>query len=163
VEGRHIEARLRRLVVDYRALKAAVDEFGPALDRDAWQAVFESEDPADVNRVAPIVSAYERIVNGLIEAARSGLVASGATRPLGTPEGVRADLERVRDEGGLTDSQAALLIDLSRTRNELQHTYIDVSADDVREAIRRLRTNLPAIVKELNAWFGRSGVGASRP
>ncbi len=160
METSHIRARIRRLVVDFRALKVAIeDEFGADFDPDAWRQAFDSDEPEDVNSVAPVVGAFERIVNGLVEAARSGLVASGQARPLGTPETVQSDLERIRDDGGLTDEQLALLVDLSRTRNELQHAYIEVTADHARTAITRLKANLPAIVKALNGWFTRHGVG----
>ena len=128
-ERQHIRERLRRIVVDHRALRAAIaDGFGSDFDAARWTAAFESDGPEDVNAVAPIVSAFERIVNGLVEAARSGLVASGIDRPGRTPDTVPADLQRVRDDGGLTAGELELLIDLSRTRNQLQHTYIDVSA-----------------------------------
>lgn len=153
VERRHIRARLRRLVVDSRALKAAMeDEFGPDFDRDRWSALFGSDDPRDVNKVSAVISAFERIVNGLVEAARSGLVAGGVARPAGTPESVRADLERVEADGGLTRAEVDLLVDLSRTRNALQHVYIDVSADDAREAVQRLRRNLSRLTRTLNDW-----------
>jgi uncharacterized protein YutE (UPF0331/DUF86 family) len=161
VERQHIRVRLRRLAVDSRALKAAVEEqFGPDFDRDRWATLFDSEDPHDVNAVSAVISAYERIVNGLVEAARSGLVASGIAQPAGTPESVRTDLERVRDDGGLTDPQIDLLVDLSRTRNALQHIYIDVSNDDARDAVRKLRQNLALLTRALNTWFTKYGVGA---
>jgi uncharacterized protein YutE (UPF0331/DUF86 family) len=160
VERQHVRARLRRIAVDHRALGAAIDEqFGSDFDRDRWIEDFESDDPGAVNRVATVVSAFERIVNGLVEAARSGLVAGGVARAGGTPETVRTDLERVRDDGGMSDRQLGLLVDLSRTRNQLQHVYVDVSADDVRTAVRRLRGNLPALTRALNAWLTRYGVG----
>lgn len=161
VERQHIRARLRRLVVDSRALKAAVeDELGPDFDRDRWALLFGSDDPRDVNKVSAVISAFERIVNGLVEAARSGLVAGGVSQPAGTPESVRADLERVEADGGLTRSQVDLLVDLSRTRNALQHVYIDVSADDARDAVWNLRQNLPRLTRALNDWFTRYDVGA---
>jgi uncharacterized protein YutE (UPF0331/DUF86 family) len=161
VERQHIRARLRRLVVDSRALKAGVeDEFGPDFDRDRWAALFGSDDPHDVNKVSAVISAFERMVNGLVEAARSGLVASGVAQPVGTPESVRSDLERVRDDDGITDAQLDLLVDLTRTRNALQHVYLDVSADDARDAIRKLRRNLPGLTRALNDWFTRYDVGA---
>lgn len=161
VERQHIRARVRRLAVDARALKAAVeDEFGPDFDRERWAAMFGSDDPRDVNKVSAAISAFERIVNGLVEAARSGLVAGGVAQPVGTPESVRGDLERVRDDGGLTDVQLDLLVDLTRTRNALQHVYLEVSADDARDAIRKLRGNLPHLTRALNDWFTRYDVGA---
>lgn len=159
-EREHIMRRLRRLAVDFRAMKAAIDDhFGPDLEPTLWRVAFESDDPEQVNRVAPVISGYERIVNGLVEAARSGLVASGIAKPVGTPETVRRDLEAVRDDGGLTTGQCDLLIELSRTRNDLQHDYIDVSADDARAAVRSLKHNLPALTKALNSWFERHDVG----
>jgi hypothetical protein len=94
-----------------------------------------------------------------VEAARSGLHASGLARPLGTPEAVRMDLQRVWNDGGLTDGQLNLLIDLSRTRNELQHIYIDVSAADARSAVRKLQHNLPELVRSLNERFTKYDVG----
>jgi hypothetical protein len=159
-EREHIRRRLRRMAIDFRALKAAIDdEFGPDLDPDSWAAAFESADPKEVNRVAAVISAYERIVNGIVESGRSGLVAGGIGRPTGTPETVRNDLEAVRDDGGLAAGQCGLLVQLSRTRNELQHDYVDVTADDARAAVRALRQNLPALTKRLNGWFERYGVG----
>lgn len=160
VERQHVRARLRRVAVDYRALGAAIDDrFGSDFDRERWIAAFESDDPGAVNVVSPVISAFERIVNGLVEAARSGLVAGGIAQPGGTHDNVRADLERVRDDDGITEGQLALLVDLSRTRNQLQHVYVDVSADDVRTAVGRLRSNLPALTKALNAWLTRYDVG----
>ncbi len=160
LERRHIRGRLRRVAVDHRALKAAMEEsFGPAFDRDRWAELFDSDDPAAVNTVSPVVSAFERIVNGLVEAARAGLIGSGVAQPGGTPDSVRKDLERVRDDGGLSDAQLDLLVALSRTRNELQHDYIEVSADDARDAVRKLQHNLPALTRALNAWFTRHDVG----
>lgn len=162
IERRHIRTRLKRIVVDSRALKAAVeDEFGPDFDRVRWAEAFESEAPADVNRVSAVVGAFERIVNGLVEAARSGLVASGGARPGGTPESVRGDLMRIRDDGGLKDAQLDLLVDLSRLRDELQHVYVEVTADMVRDGVRRLRGTLGDLLKSLNTWFARYDVGLS--
>ena len=158
-EREHIRARLRRVAVDHRALKAAAGAFGPDLEPERWTAAFDSDDPHDVNRVAPVVSGFERIVNGLVEAARSGLVAGGIARPGRTPDTVRTDLDAVRDDGGLTDAQCDLLVALSRTRNQLQHDYVDVTADDARAAVRRLIRNLPALTRSLNDWFKRYGVG----
>jgi uncharacterized protein YutE (UPF0331/DUF86 family) len=161
VEGQHIRARLRRIAIDHRALAVAIeDAFGVDFERHAWALAFDGDDPHDVNRVAPVISGFERIVNGLVEAARSGLIASGIAQPTGTPETVRADLELVRDDGGLSDRQCDLLVDLRRTRNQLQHVYIDVSADDARDAVRRLRSNLPTLTRALNDWFKRYDVGA---
>lgn len=161
VEREHIRARFRRLVVDSRALRTAVeDELGPDFDRDQWATLFGSDDPRDVNKVSAVISAYERIVNGLVEAARSGLIAGGVAQPAGTPESVRADLDRVEADGGLTRAQVDLLVDLSRTRNALQHVYVDVSADDARDAVQKLRRNLPRLTRTLNDWFARYEVGA---
>jgi uncharacterized protein YutE (UPF0331/DUF86 family) len=160
VERRHIRARLRRVAIDHRALKVAIDQhFGPDLEPTAWSAAIDSDDPADVNLVAPVVGGFERIVNGLVEAARSGLAASGIRRPGRTPETVRSDLEAVRDDGGLTSALCDLLVGLSRTRNQLQHAYIDVRADDARSAVRGLIRNLPALTRALNDWFKRYDVG----
>jgi uncharacterized protein YutE (UPF0331/DUF86 family) len=160
VQRQHVRARLRRVAIDYRALAAAIENgFGTDFDRGRWIAAFESDDPGDVNVVSPVISAFERIVNGLVEAARSGLVAGAIAQPGETPATVRTDLESVRGDGGLSDGQLALLVDLSRTRNQLQHAYIHVSADDARTAVRRLRHNLPALTKALNAWLTRYDVG----
>lgn len=160
VERAHIRARLRRVTIDYKALKKAIDdEFGADYNPELWTAAYDSDDPDDVNRVSPVISAFERIVNSLVEAARSGLVGSGLAQPAGTPDTVTNDLILVRDDGGLTDGQMQLLADLSRTRNQLQHVYIDVTAEEARTAVRRLIANLPALTKGLNNWFKKYGVG----
>lgn len=160
VERRRIRARMRRLAVDHRALRQAVEEhFGSDFDEARWQAAFDSDEPSDVNMVAAVVSAFERIVNGLVETARSGLTAGGLARPGRSPDTVPADLATVRDNRGLSGGQYDLLVALSRTRNELQHDYVEVSAPDARDAIRRLRHNLGSVTKALNAWLHRYGVG----
>ena len=146
--------------MDYRAVKVAVEDgFGVDFDRARWAELFESDEPTAVNTAAPVISGFERIVNSLVEAARSGLVASGIARPAGTMESVRNDLELVRNDGGLTDGQLELLVDLTRFRNELQHDYIEVSADDAREAVRKLLSNAPKLTRSLNAWLARYDVG----
>lgn len=89
-----------------------------------------------------------------------GLWPAVSRSPSVTPESVRRDLEQVQDDGGLTVAQLDLLVALIRTRNALQHAYIDVSADDARDAIRKLRGNLPRLTRALNDWFTRYDVGA---
>ncbi len=160
IERQHVRARLRRIAVDSRALAAAIEsEFGPDFDGARWTAAFRSDLPEDVNRVASVMSAFERIVNGLVETARSGLVAAGLAPTRRASTTVRADLELVHADGGLTAGQLELLVGLNRTRNQLQHVYIDVSADDARAAVRRLRSSLAAIVRTLNAWLKCHAVG----
>ena len=50
----------------------------------------------------------------------------------------QAQVERL----GLPASARDLLVELSRTRNELQHAYIDVTADDARAAVLHRRDDL---------------------
>ena len=157
---RHVRARLRRIAVDYRAMNTAIEAaFGVDFDPAEWARSFESEEPAEVNRVAPVLSAFERIVNGLVETARAGLIAGAIEPPGRTPQTVRSDLVIVQRDGGLTRGQLTLLVALNRTRNELQHAYIEVSASDARAAVIKLRRNVGAFTKSLNRWLGRYDVG----
>lgn len=164
-ERRHNLARIKRVVVDLKALREAIaGPFGTDFDQGRWSAAFDSTDPASVNQVSAVVGAFERIVNGLAETARSGLLASGIETPGKSRDStVPDDLRQVRDAGGLTDGQCSLLIALTTTRNLLQHDYIEVEADDVRDAVQRLQNNASLIVPHLNVWLTKHGVGFKAP
>lgn len=163
IERRHIRKRVLRLTVDDAALTKAIhDQFGTDLDAALWKAKFDSTEPDDVNHVAAIVGAYERLVNGLVETARSGITAGGLAAPGRSLDKVPEDLAIVRDDGGLTSSQYKALVGLNRVRNELQHDDIEVAAEDAREAIARLRRSIKPILASLNAWLLRYGVGVAR-
>jgi hypothetical protein len=55
--------------------------------------------------------------------------------------------------------RAAFESDEAGDVNRVAPDYVDVSADDAREAVRSLQRNLPALTKALNSWFGRYDLG----
>lgn len=67
-------------------------------------------------------------------------------------------IEAVRRDGGLTKGQAALLSELYVLEGRLEHASPDVDADEVREAIERLRTALPTLIDNARAWLARHGI-----
>lgn len=61
-------------------------------------------------------------------------------------------------DGGLTEKQAALLNELYALEGRLEHASPDVDAEEVRDAVERLRKALPELVESVHAWLARRGV-----
>lgn len=59
----------------------------------------------------------------------------------------------VRDDQGLADSQVALLNELYVLEGRLEHASPDIDAEEVRNAIERLRRALPELIASVRAWL----------
>lgn len=66
--------------------------------------------------------------------------------------------EVVHADGGLTKEQVALLSELYAIEGRLEHASPDVDAEEVREAVERLRAELPKLVDSVRSWLSRRGV-----
>lgn len=142
-----------------RALEVALDEsFGGRLDDAEWRAAFDSSDPHEALRTMAVTGSHSAAVNGYVELLRA---ASGA-RLLGLLPHRRPHAEQVFDavcdDGGLDDHQAALLHDIYVLEGRLEHASPDIDADEVREAVERLRDELPALIESARDWLARYGI-----
>lgn len=157
------QARLARFVETIgkhsKALDLAIDEnFGGQLDSDEWRAAFESAEPHDANRTMVVTGDHSAILNAYVEI----LKASAGSRLLDLLPHRRPRADQVFEalvaDGGLDQEQAALLSEIYVLEGRLEHASPDVDADEVREAIERLREALPNLIGTTHAWLRRHGV-----
>jgi hypothetical protein len=157
-----IRARFKRLGPQQRALILAIRPFSDAqgrFDRGRWAEAFVSDEPQTIHEVIGVTGTFERLVNHL-----NGMLATGARLAqlpvLGgqdTPS-TPAVINAIRDDGGLTASQADVLVRLNRTRNHLQHASLDVQADELHADIELLLKTLKRLVKSYVEWLERHDV-----
>jgi hypothetical protein len=156
-------ARLARLVkaIDKhrQALEFAIEEgFEGVLDPADWRRAFDSSDPRDALRTITVTGSYSAAVNAYVEL----LKAAAGSRLFGLLPHRRPHAEQVfeavRADGGLTEQQAATLNDLYVLEGRIEHASPDVDADEVREAVERLRNELPDLVRSAIAWLKRHEV-----
>lgn len=157
------QARLARffetIAKHRRALELAIDEnFGGQLDVAEWRAAFESPEPHDANRTMVVTGDHSALLNAYVEILR----ASAGARLLGLVPHRRPHAEQVfsaiAGDGGLDDGQVALLNELYVLEGRLEHASPDVDADEVRDAIERLRKALPDLIESTHAWLRRHGI-----
>ncbi|MEX0973481.1 MAG: hypothetical protein WDZ46_09540 [Solirubrobacterales bacterium] len=164
------EARLSRLCKSIHKHKAGLDfaveeSFGGELEGEAWRAAFESSEPHDTIRTMAVTGSYSAIVNASVEI----LKAAAGNRLIGLLPHRRPHAGQVfasvRIDGGLTEEQAALLDELYILEGRLEHASPDVDAEEVRDHVERLRTELPALIESLHTWLKSYGItlGGSPP
>lgn len=142
-----------------KALGLAIEQnFGGELDATEWRNAFESPEPQDANRTMVVTGGHSAILNAYVEV----LKASAGSRLVGLlpyrrPHADQA-IEAVRADGGLTKAQAALLNELYVLEGRLEHASPDVDAEEVREAVERLRAALPKLIDNVRAWLSRHGI-----
>lgn len=69
----------------------------------------------------------------------------------------------VQGDGGLTEEQTALLNRCYVLEGRLEHASPDVSPEEVREAVERLRAGLPDLIANVIRWLGSYGVSFDDP
>lgn len=157
------QARLARFFVAIdkhrKALDLAIDEsFGGRLDPAAWRSAFDSTDPHDANRTMVITGDHSAILNAYVEVLKT----SAGTRLLGLLPHRRPHADQVfgaiAADRGLTREQAALLNELYVLEGRLEHASPDVDAEEVRDAVERLRQALPKLIESTSAWLSRHGI-----
>ena len=157
------QARLARffetIAKHRKALDLAIDEnFGGRLDPGEWRGAFESAEPHDANRTMVVTGDHSAILNAYVEI----LKASAGSRLVGLLPHRRPHADQVFvalvADGGLEEKQAALLNEVYVLEGRLEHASPDVDADEVRDAIERLREALPGLVSGAHDWLRRHGV-----
>ena len=144
------QARLARFFVAIDKHRKALDlaiaeDFGGELDPAEWRRAFESAEPHDANRTMVVTgdhSAGSRLI-GLL--------------PYRRPHAEQA-FEALLADGGVSKDQAALLNEIYVLEGRLEHASPDVDAEEVRDAVERLRKALPSLIDSTRAWLDRHGV-----
>jgi hypothetical protein len=158
-EEARLSAFFKSIAKHHRALELAIDEsFGDGLVETEWRNAFDSSDPHDALRTMAITGSHSAVLNAYVEILRA---ASGSRLfhllPHRRPHAEQV-FEAVRDDGGLSLDQAALLSDIYVLEGRLEHASPDVDADEVRKAIERLRVALPALIESARDWLAAHGV-----
>lgn len=157
------EARLSRLCKSIHKHKTGLDfaveeSFGGELDPKAWRKAFESSDPHDTIRTMAVTGSYSAVVDATVEILKT---ATG-NRLIGLLPHRRphADqvLAAVQEDGGLTKGQMRLLNDCYVLEGRLEHASPDVSPEEVRKAVERLRAGLPKVITSAVTWLESYGV-----
>lgn len=152
------QARLARffetIAKHHKALELAIeDNFGGRLGVVEWRAAFESAEPHDANRTMVVTGDHSAVLNAYVEILR----ASAGSRLLGLLPHRRPRAEQVfaavAGDGGLDNEQVMLLNEIYVLEGRLEHASPDVDADEVRDAIERLRKALPGLIESTHAWL----------
>lgn len=142
-----------------KALELAIEEnFGGELDPVQWRRAFDSTEPRDANRTMLVTGDYSAVLNAYVEI----LKASAGSRLIGLLAHRRPHAEQVfkavNADGGLSDTQTTLLNELYVLEGRLEHASPDVDADEVRNAVERLRQARPELIASTRDWLRRHGV-----
>jgi uncharacterized protein YutE (UPF0331/DUF86 family) len=142
-----------------RALDLAIDEsFAGQLDPAEWRRAFESSEPQDANRTMVVTGDHSAILNAYVEILRT----SAGTRLIGLLPHRRPRARQVFDalleDGGLDAEQVVLLNEIYALEGRLEHASPDVDAEEVRDAVERLRQALPSLVRSARDWLARHGI-----
>jgi uncharacterized protein YutE (UPF0331/DUF86 family) len=157
------QARLARffqtISKHHKALDLAIEEnFGGQLDSAEWRSAFQSAEPHDANRTMVVTGDHSAVLNAYVEI----LKASAGSRLIGLLPHRRPHAEQVFEvlvaDGGLTKDQAALLNEVYILEGRLEHASPDVDAEEVRNAVERLRKALPKLIESTHVWLRRHSV-----
>lgn len=149
---RKVLARLTDIARHYRALEAAMDEFGDGFVRAEFVAASGSDDPSLLNAVKAVERGLDQLFNYLAELGAFGLELAGLRTGEEDPNS-RADLRRLRDIGVIEPGLCEQLVRVVGVRNRMVHDYVGVSGDDVHEAARLLHGALPRYISAYQNWL----------
>ena len=166
IDGKALQAEQVRLARFFetinkhrKALDLAIDDnFDGALDPAEWRSAFESSEPDDANRTMVVTGDHSAILNAYVEI----LKASAGSRLIGLLPHRRPRADQVFEalvaDGGLRRDQAALLNEVYVLEGRLEHASPDVDAEEVHDAVERLRSALPSLIESTCAWLLRYGI-----
>jgi uncharacterized protein YutE (UPF0331/DUF86 family) len=148
---RKILDRLTDVRRHYRALEAAMGEFGEQFPRPDYAAAAASDDPIALNRVKAVERGLDQLFNYLAELAALGLQLAELREP-DSGQSARADLRQLRDSGVIDSELCGQLVRAAGIRNRMVHDYVDTSGTEVHEAVRLLHRNLPRYISAYQDW-----------
>lgn len=149
---RKVLARLTDVARHYRALKAAMAEFGDGFPRQRFTEATGSEDPAELNRIKATERGLDQLFNYVAEFSALGLELAGLRAPDAEPN-ARADLRRLRDIGVIDAALCEQLVRVAAIRNRMVHDYVVLAGSDTHEAVRLLASALPRYVDAYQRWL----------
>lgn len=157
---RKVLGRLTDINRHYRALGAAMNELDGGFSRDRFVAAARSEDSTTLNRVKAIERGLDQLFNYIAELSALGLELAALRAPEDVPK-ARNDLRELQRIAVIDESLCTQLVRVAGIRNRMVHDYVEVSGDDVYEAVRILHAALPRYVGGYQDWL-RAGFATSR-
>jgi uncharacterized protein YutE (UPF0331/DUF86 family) len=149
---REITHRLRDLTLHRDTLLYALSEFGDDFSRDRFVAAATSKDPAERAKVLAVERGFEILMNYLTELTVAGLEAAGYRNP--GPEVVAPrEFRLLHSKGGISSDLCRRLIELNRTRNDLQHDYPTMQAHLLHAAVSDLLAQFAAFMRTYPGWL----------
>jgi uncharacterized protein YutE (UPF0331/DUF86 family) len=142
---RKVLARLTDVARHYRALEAAMAEFGDGFPRERFVQAAGADEPAALNSVKATERGLDQLFNYLAELGALGLELAGLQAP-DTEPNARADLRRLREIDVIEDALCEQLVRVAGIRNRMVHDYVGLSGVEVHEAVRLLHGALPRYI-----------------
>ena len=143
-----------------KALDLAIEEnFSGRLDPAEWRGAFESDEPHDANRTMVVTGDHSAMLNAYVEILKASGAGSRLTAllPYRRPHAEQV-FQAVVADGGLSKAQGELLNELYGLEGRLEHASPDVDAEEVRDAVERLRQELPGLIDSTRVWLRNHGV-----
>lgn len=157
VQTARLARRIESLEVHRGGLERAVESFGGReLDLETWQRVFDSHDPLDVVARNGLTGCYSAVINNYIELLKAGAYLAGLTPH--RRDHAKDAIDAVRNDGGITESQAKHLHELFVFEGRLQHASPDVDADEILKAVELLRGEAASLISAAIRWLDRRGI-----
>jgi uncharacterized protein YutE (UPF0331/DUF86 family) len=149
---REIAERLRDLRLHWDTLEWAVAQIGEGFPREAFVAAATSVDPAERASVFAIERGFEVLVNTMNQLAQAALLQAGVREPA-EELSANSAYRHLRQQGVIPAGRCDRLIELNRTRNDLQHDYPLVRTDRLYDAVSVLRSEFGPFVRDYARWL----------
>ncbi len=135
----------------FEQLEAAVAQFQPDLDEQAFSAAWHSDDPLERNRADSVLSSFEKTYMLLMD-----LIALSAKigRRLGavSVDDRLSPIETLRELKVLSQSTVEALHIEREVRNSSQHVYVELTVSSLRQAVEQQLESSPRIIGSITAW-----------
>lgn len=149
---REITDRLRHLTLHRDTLLYAMSEVGDDFSLERFVAAATSNDPAARAKVLAVERGFEILMNSVTELTVAGLDAAGL-RNAGEEVVAPREYRKLRDEGGISTELCGRLVELNRTRNDLQHDYPTMQARVLHAAVVSLLAHFAAFMRSYPSWL----------
>lgn len=152
---RRIAERLRDVRLHWETLEWATSQIGEGFPRDVFVAAASSVDPAERAKVFAIERGYEVLVNTMNQLAQAALVDFNLRNP-GEEFSANSAYRDLQRQGVVARERGERLIELNRTRNDLQHDYPIVRADRLYDAVSVLLEEFGPFMRDYSRWVQRT-------
>jgi uncharacterized protein YutE (UPF0331/DUF86 family) len=136
------------------ALESAMEEFGGNFDLKEFKPAFENQAGIKAyNRVQAVERAFSRVQNHVSQLSLSGAALAGLQLPK-THEGKAAQaFEALREAGVLDATACKRLKRAQKARAAIEHSYVEVKAGQVHEAVELVATSARAFIGPYKEWI----------